>query len=47
MARMAVDYAGKLSAAKVQLAAATCHLWFRFENSRGTHDLLFERPRQA
>jgi hypothetical protein len=47
MARMAVDYARKLGAAKVQLAAAAGHLWFRFGNAGGRHHLLFQLPQHA
>ncbi len=39
---MAVYYAGKLRAAKVGLTQAASHIWFRFENLRGAHHLLFQ-----
>jgi hypothetical protein len=47
MARMAVDYARKLGAAQVRLRGAAGHAWFRFENRRARHHLLFQFPRHA
>jgi hypothetical protein len=46
MAHLAADYAANLRAARVQVAGAADHLWFRLENSRGEHDLLFHSPPQ-
>jgi len=42
MARMAAYYGGKLRAASVKVARAADQVWLRFENSRGTHHLLFQ-----
>jgi hypothetical protein len=46
MAHLAAGYAGKLRAARVQVAGAAGHVWFRFENPRGCHHLLFHSPPQ-
>jgi hypothetical protein len=42
MAHMAVNYAGKLHASRVSATGVAGYIWFRFENSRGTHHLLFQ-----
>jgi hypothetical protein len=42
MARMAADYAAKLQAGQVRATRAADYLWFRFENARGWHHLLFQ-----
>ena len=42
MARMAADYAAKLQAGQVRATRACDYLWFRFENARGWHHLLFQ-----
>jgi hypothetical protein len=44
MAHLAAGYAGKLGAARVQMAGAADHVWLRFENARGSHHLLFHSP---
>ena len=44
MARMAAGYAARLRAARVQASGAADQVWFRFENPRGAHDLLFHAP---
>jgi hypothetical protein len=46
MAHLAAGYAGRLHAARVQIAGAAHHVWFRFENPRGSHHLLFYSPPQ-
>jgi hypothetical protein len=42
MARMAADYARKLEAVRARATGAADSIWFRFDNSRGTHHLLFQ-----
>lgn len=44
MAHLAAGYAGKLGAARVQIAGAAGFVWLRFENPRGSHHLLFQGP---
>jgi hypothetical protein len=44
MAHLAAGYATRLQAARVQVAGTAWHVWFRFENARGSHHLIFQIP---
>jgi len=47
MARIAVNYASKLQAARVFATVAADYIWLRLENSFGIHHLLFQTRAEA